>query len=221
MAQALREVLDQRNENRKRRKEINKILSVIWKPGWADTVRTSGLDPSIVPSQVGEASELVYIRDKFMRGRRNFLSPFDASEGTLYLIFVATLLAHTNAPKCFALDNVDGTLNPRLVRFLLEHIVEVVCGEKETPEESENGHDPSGPNQVFFTSHNPTALDALDIFDPDHRIFVVKRNEEDGRTTFEPLLPPKNMTKSEWISATGGKNLSRFWLDERFPGALG
>ena len=210
LALAFKEVLDLRakylhEKNIDRSKFIDNLIEIIWKPGWADQVRTGSMDPTIVPGHVSATSDMIYIRDKYMKRERNYLSPYDASEGTLYLIFIATLLAHPEAPKVFALDNVDGTLNPGLVRTLVDHIVSSV-------EDTDR--------QVFLTSHNPTALDSLDIFNPDHKIYIVSRNSEGG-TEFEPLLPPKGMNKQNWLQAAGGKSLSSLWLNERFPNALG
>ena len=216
MAAALSEVLSQRKSTNdiNVRVRLDKILEIVWKPGWANMLQTGQFDPNIVPSHIGDAQDMIYVRDRYMKTGRNYLSPYDASEGTLYLVFVATLLAHNHAPKYFGLDNVDGTLNPGLVRKLMDHIVEVIC-------EKEDDVEHSGPHQVFLTSHNPTALDALDIFDSSHKIFIVRRNEQDGGTEFLPLLPPEGMDKSDWIQRSEGKNLSRMWLDERFPDALG
>ena len=199
---------------RKSQAELRRYFSVIWEPGWADQVRTGPFDESIVPGQVRSEGMLLYIRDKFMKHRRNYLSAFDASEGTLYLIFVATLLAHDSTPKVFALDNVDGTLNPRLVRRLSQHMIDVVLGEE-----------PKTKRQAFVTSHHPSSLDSFDIFDRDQKIFVCRRSGTDsanrvGHSTFVPLDPPENMTKDQWVMTHKGKNLSELLLDNRIPGAL-
>jgi predicted ATPase len=160
----------------------------------------------------------MYIRDKFMRGGRNYLSPFDASEGTLYLIFVAALLANLETPNTFALDNVDGTLNPKLVRTLTSHIVQV-CTKHNDPR----------PRQIFMTSHHPSALDSFDIFDENHRIFIANRiNDAEARNTsaalgstkFRQFKPPRGRSKDEWMVAHGGKNLSELLLENRIKDAL-
>lgn len=199
---------------RKTTAELRRYFGVIWEPGWADQVRTGPFDESIVPGQVRSEGMLLYIRDKFMKQGRNYLSAFDASEGTLYLIFVSTLLAHDSTPKVFALDNVDGTLNPRLVRRLSQHLIEIVTGE-----------DPLSKRQAFVTSHHPSSLDSFDIFDENQKIFVCKRNEADtsnrsGHSVFVRLDPPKGMTKDEWVIKHRGRNLSELLLDNRIPGAL-
>jgi predicted ATPase len=156
-----------------------------------------------------------------MQTRRNQLSAFDASEGTLYLIFVATLLAHMETPNIFALDNVDGTLNPRLVRALTDHIVAV----------SRDSAKRGTPKQVFMTSHHPSALDSFDIFDEGQRIFVTDRaggaeelpdgsTRAAGSTYFRPIKPPENWSKERWTVEHHGKNLSTWLLEGRIKGAL-
>jgi ABC-type branched-subunit amino acid transport system ATPase component len=187
----------------------SRYLDIIWQSGWTNMVKASPSLKDVVPPQVPTVPKVVYFRDKFMRSDRSWLSAYDASEGTLYLLFVATLLAHRTSPRVFALDNVDGTLNPQLVRRLVEHIVKIVCSDDED-------------RQVFLTSHNPTALDALDIFDPDHRVYVVRRDiENGGRTVFDRVRPPSGMTREEWIEKAQGRNTSVMLLENLIPGALG
>ena len=193
--------------------ELQKLVDIIWEPGWADMVRTGSFQPDIVPSQVRSEGTVLYIRDKFMQTSRNMLSAFDASEGTLYLIFVATLLQHAGTPKVFALDNVDGTLNPKLVRKLSKHVIDVVA----TPQTDKR--------QTFMTSHHPSSLDSFDIFDSSQRIFVCYRSPAEdggaiGRSIFRPLLPPDGATKDSWTLMHRGKNLSELLLDNRIERAL-
>ncbi|TCS10354.1 ATP-binding protein [Caulobacter sp. BK020] len=215
LAQAFQHVLAMRAASDIVRKRIDETLGIIWKPGWADTIRVKPFDPDIVPPQVRSEGSLIYIRDKFMNLTRNFLSPFDASEGTLYLIFVATLLAHSDAPKVFALDNVDGTLNPDLVRQLTDHIVRISC---------DVSSEANLRQQVFMTSHHPSALDSFDLFNEKHRVFTVNRSDAKasplGSTAFKPIRAPSGMSKDEWILAHKGKNLSQLLLEGRIPGAL-
>lgn len=193
---------------------LHEILGIVWEPGWADHIRIRPFDSAIVPSQVRSEGQVMYIRDKFMRGGRNMLSTFDASEGTLYLIFVATLLAHQQTPEIFALDNVDGTLNPKLVRKLSKHVIDVILDTKNTSKQ-----------QVFMTSHHPSSLDSFDIFDQSQKIFVCHRDSRkegsvSGQTIIEALSPPPGFSKDDWIIAHKGRNLSELMLNERIPGAL-
>ncbi len=218
---AFRETLSSKSrlEGKSSRQQFEDILQIIWAPGWADRVSIRGRDDAIVPPQIRTEGDVLYIRDKYMKRNFNLLSPYDASEGTLYLIFVATLLSHPEAPNYFGLDNVDGTLNPGLVRHLVDHIVKVGNGNKE--------HDQV--KQVFLTSHNPTALDSLNIFDKTHAIFVTNRlksgnlseGQVSGETTFRSLRPPAGMTPEKWAKRAQGRNLSELYIANEIKGALG
>ena len=148
-----------------------------------------------------------------MHAKRNTLSVYDSSEGTLFLLFAAILLAHHDAPRIFALDNVDNSLNPRLTRELVEQVIRVctMTAKNKTA---------IGAKQVFLTSHNPTSLDAFDLFDDQQRVFVVQRNEK-GHTVANRLKPPEKINREEWNIAKGGRNLSQLWLDGEISGALG
>jgi len=190
------------------------ILGLVWTPGWTDQVKIQPLNANIVSSQVKTQENVLYFRDQHMSKSRNMLSAFDSSEGTLYLLFVAVLLLHPDAPKIFALDNIDNALNPSITKKLLETIIKTAC----------NGSchkKGTGPEQVFLTSHNPTSLDAFDIFDSDQRIFVVSRDKQDGSTKVDRLEPPKEYTRADWIKASNGKNLSELWIEGKIKGALG
>lgn len=192
--------------------DFDKILRIIWEPGWSNEVNAKVFDPEIVSGRVRSEGLLLYFKDKYMQATRNLLSAFDASEGTLYLHFVATLLAHKETPRIFALDNVDGTLNPNLVRKLMGHLVAVVT------------NDEIGDRQVFMTSHHPSSLDSIDIFDIRQRIFICSRKHVSGlaagSTSVEPLLPPKDISKKDWVLQKKGRNLSELLLSNRIPDAL-
>jgi AAA15 family ATPase/GTPase len=193
---------------------IDSCAKLVWLPGWASSFGTHRPESLLTSRDLADrSSEAVYFTDKFMHASRNQLSVYDSSEGTLFLLFAAIVLSHPDAPKTFALDNVDSGLNPRLTRCLIEHVIKI-C--KQTA-----GRDSKvGARQVFLTSHNPTALDAFDLFDDDQKVFVVRRNEK-GHTTAEPLLPTAEMSREDWEQAKGGRNLSQLWLDGDIPGALG
>lgn len=215
LATAFEQAMQSQNRN------FSELVKIIWQPGWADQIQVGGFNSGIVPSHVKSDGRLLYIRDKYMRGGRNYLSAFDASEGTLYLIFVAALLAHRDTPNCFALDNVDGTLNPKLVKTLTSHIVGVCQSSFNTGRQ----------RQIFLTSHHPSSLDSFDIFDENQKIFITSRVLEGssapsgvaraiGSTYFRPFTPPKSMTKDSWAAAHKGKNLSEMLLENRIKDAL-
>lgn len=194
--------------------QLQDAVNLVWLPGWTDSVRTGRIDPLLVSK--GSTSldgDIIYFHDKYMRERRNTLSAYDSSEGTLFLLFMSILLAHPEAPPVFAVDNVDSALNPALTRALIETTIKVAkrkCAEKLL----------IGPEQVFLTSHNPTSLDAFDLFDDDQRVFVVKRNSS-GHSTINRLKPRDGWTRNDWSLAFGNRKLSQLWIDGEIGGALG
>ena len=193
---------------------LDSCLNLAFLPGWASNFGTSTRKKVLTSRDLAQpAAKSVYFRDKFMREDRNELSAYDSSEGTLFLLFSAIILSHPQAPKIFALDNVDNALNPRLTRKLVEQIIKVTKREW-----GDTGN--YGARQVFLTSHNPTALDAFDLFDDDQRVFVAYRNDK-GHTKVTRLVPPKDSTREQWNLAKGGRNLSELWLENEIPFALG
>jgi predicted ATPase len=199
-------------------KDINAMLlsisiaNLVWLPKWANEIQAAPFNASTVSSQVKKTGDILYFKDKFMKKGRDSLSAYDSSEGTLYLLFLVTLILHYETPKIFALDNIDNALNPKATRALLEKLIEVCCNDAFAVLENR-------PQQVFLTSHNPSALDAFDLFDDRQKIFVVSRNE-DGHTQIDPLTVQKGISRAEWVRIKKGKNLSEMWLDGLIPNAL-
>ena len=183
-------------------------------PKWASNVSVGRIESHLASrAQLDQGEHTVFFVDRFMHKKRSTLSLYDSSEGTLFLLFFAVLISHNRAPKMFSLDNVDNTLNPRMTRSLLETVIDT------TKVASTHGLT-CGPRQVFLTSHNPTSLDAFDLFDEDQRVFVVERNGE-GHTIVNRLKPRAGMSREEWYEAIEGRNLSQLWLDGEIRGALG
>ena len=191
-----------------------RALDLIFLPQWASSVETGVLDRHLTSRELpNRDSVMVYFNDKFMHSRRKKLSVYDSSEGTLFLLFVAILISHNDSPRTFALDNIDSALNPKMTRSLLETVIET------TTLACENDLS-CGPRQAFLTSHNPTSLDAFDLFDEEQRVFVVERNKE-GHTDVTRLRPRDGMSKHDWYEAKSGRSLSQLWLDGEIRGALG
>lgn len=196
------------------RELLDSCIRLVWLPGWASRFGVHHAQPLLTSRDLADrSSKSVYFEDQFMHASRNRLSVYDSSEGTLFLLFAGIILGHPHSPKIFALDNVDNALNPRLTRKLVEQIISVCRSSAENQMEL-------GARQVFLTSHNPTALDAFDLFDDTQRVFVVQRTEK-GHTTAERLQPPRGMSREKWEIAKAGRNLSQLWLDGDIPGALG
>ena len=193
-------------------------LQLAFLPGWANQIQVGPISDKVVSKAVVSSSadkkgDTLYFVDKFMEEESSKLSAYDSSEGTLFLLFAATLLAHDKSPRIFAFDNADDALNPKMTRGLLETIIKLTIRSSEKKLHC-------GPRQVFLTSHNPTALDAFDLFDPDQRVFVVSRDPF-GHTKITRLEPPKGTTREEWAELKGGLNLSQLWIDGAIDGALG
>lgn len=219
---AVRTFLSEMTNLRKRRNTENdakyavkrRAINLAFAPGWAQMVRVGAIEEILKSRDILDGGEdMVYFIDKYMHATRNKLSVYDSSEGTLFLLFSAILMAHEDSPAIFALDNVDSALNPKLTRTLLETLILA------TKERVEGGFT-FGPKQVFLTSHNPTSLDAFDIFDDRVRIFVVARGES-GETKATRLLPRSGVSPENWRLAMKGRNLSQLWIDGEISGALG
>lgn len=193
---------------------MKRAIDLAFEPGWAEAVRVGRISDVLKSRDLLESGDdMVYFIDKYMHAKRNTLSVYDSSEGTLFLLFAAILIGHAESPKVFAMDNVDSALNPKLTRRLLAAII-FACKQKAEFNLS------VGPQQVFLTSHNPTSLDAFDLFDDDTRIFVVSRTSN-GETTATRLEPPSGVSRDEWRVASRGRNLSQIWIDGEIEGALG
>ena len=224
LPEAVRGLIRQMRKARRYSRRKNKWLptyklkaeafDLVWLPQWASEVQVDAVGKHLTSRDLpSQGEDMVYLMDKFMHKKRRSLSAYDSSEGTLYLLFAAVLLSHDESPKMFAMDNVDSALNPRMTRQLLERIIDSV-------EMATKGDLKCGPRQVFLTSHNPTSLDAFDLFSDRQAVFVVDRNEK-GYTEVSPLKPNKNLSREDWEKSRRGRNLSQLWLDGEIRGALG
>lgn len=192
-------------------------LHLVFLPGWANFVQAGEIDDNLVSRAVagkGQDQAMLYFEDKYMDESRKRLSVYDSSEGTLFLLFVAALLVHYDSPKMFALDNVDNGLNPAMTRKMIEKIIDIT--KRASSEQLE-----CGPRQVFLTSHNPTALDAFDLFDDEQRVFIVRRDDRQGHTIVTQLKPPTGTTREDWVATHHGNSLSKLWIEGAIPSALG
>ena len=194
--------------------QLEDAIDLVWLPNWASKVRVGLIDPILKSREMTSFDgNIIYFIDRFMHEKRNTLSAYDSSEGTLFLLFMTVLLSDADAPSIFAVDNVDSALNPSLTRRLLETIIRVI----KRKEESKSRR---GPTQIFLTSHNPTALDAFDLFDDSQRVFVVRRNEN-GHSVVTRLRPKEGWTRENWEEVYQGRKLSQIWIDGDIRGALG
>jgi predicted ATPase len=131
--------------------------------------------------------------DKFMRSDRNILSGYDASEGAMYVIFMAVLALHPRTPAVLAIDNFDQSLHPRLVRELMERFCDNILE--------------TGRLQVFLTTHNPSTLDGLNIKDDRIRLLAVDRDQR-GATIVRPI----DLSFLKRRSSSTKLSLSQLWV---------
>lgn len=127
-----------------------------------------------IPKDLAPGERSLLIRDRYLAEGALF-DQRSANEGFLFLLFYLTLFLSDSTPSFFAIDNVDASLNPKLVTTLVAQLIEL--GKK---------HD----KQVIFTTHNPAVLDGLDLGDDEQRLFVTERGK-DGATRVRRVQAPK------------------------------
>lgn len=139
---------------------------------------------------LGQSTSKLYFRDGYMRPSVNHFSSENANEGILHIIFYHLLFTSPRTPAVFGIDNIETALNPQLLRTLISDIA--------TQAKAHN-------KQALITTHNPAALDGLNLHDPDQRLFVVSRSH-DGRTNI------KRLTAKPSAEGKHGQKLSELWM---------
>lgn len=169
---------------------LDEVLELI---DWVSDIQTTSHGAALLSPKVARTKLMLKFTDRFMNKSRNELTAYDASEGALYVIFCAVLCLLPQAPRLFAIDNLDQALNPRLVTRLTARLSGWV---------RHGGQD----RQLLFTAHNPAVLDGLDLSDPEVRLFAVERNSN-GLTRVRRLeLTPELAALNQQYP------LSRLWL---------
>jgi energy-coupling factor transporter ATP-binding protein EcfA2 len=169
---------------------LDEVLEMI---DWVTEVQSTSHGAGLLSPKVPRTKLMLKFTDRFMNKSRNELTAYDASEGALYVIFCAVLCLLPQAPKLFAIDNLDQALNPRLVTRLTARLSGWL--QRNAPD-----------RQMLFTAHNPAVLDGLDLADPEVRLFTVER-DSNGLTRVRRLeLTPQLAGMNEEFP------LSRLWL---------
>lgn len=190
---AIREIRGARKGNKRLKNAFQQVISLI---DWAKNVESAAsADVPLSPSAAA-SKRVVLFTDRFMAEKRNALTGYDASEGALYILFAAVLALHPKAPSCFAIDNLDQALNPRLSMRLTEALCHWLLDSAE----------PS--RQTLVTVHNPTALDGLPLKDDRVRLFTVDRDNR-GHTVVRRV----ELTEKLLAKAAEGWTLSRLWVN--------
>jgi len=176
----------------KRTVDVERLDDVLELVDWVSDVSATEFAGALLSPAVPRAKQVLKFTDRFMAASRNTLTAYDASEGALYVLFVAVLCLSPSSPFVLAIDNLDSALNPRLVTRLVVRLAEWL-----------RLGDPG--RQLLFTAHNPTVLDGLDLDDDDVRLFAVERNSQ-GHTVIRrvELSPDLQKLNKEYP-------LSRLW----------
>ncbi len=160
---------------------------------WARYVSVSPSEALPISPSVSTSNLSFRFVDRYMRAHRNVLSGYDASEGALYIIFLAVLALHPKSPRVYAIDNFDQALHPRLVRELTERFCDVVLQKPDS--------------QVFISTHNPLALDGLDLTDDRIRLFGVDRDKQ-GTTMIRRI----DVSRIKGTNLGDQQSLSQLWV---------
>jgi predicted ATPase len=160
---------------------------------WVRDISATEAASSLLSPSVARGKNVLKFTDRFMKGNRNTLTAYDASEGALYVLFAAVLCLSASTPRLLAVDNLDQALNPRLLSRLTGRLSGWL--ESADPE-----------RQLVFTAHNPAVLDGLDLTDDEVRLFAVERNS-DGHTCM------RRVTLSDELRKLNEQHpLSRLWM---------
>lgn len=141
--------------------------------------------------KLGRSLSDLYFVDRFLAGDNRLFSAENANEGILHVLFHLVLFMHPGAPRLLAIDNIETALNPHLLRHMVKTLAQLA---KE--------HD----RQALVTTHNPAALDGLNLHDDEQRLFVVYRNDEGYTQARRIRIKPD-------ASVDGSKlKLSELWM---------
>ena len=188
LAEAVNELLDIKKELFGKM-DLDELYQLI---DWVGNVAVGRPTKDLLAPSVPSTHKVIRFKDRFMKEGRNELTPYDASEGSLYVLFVLALAMHPNSPKMFAIDNFDQAMNPRLARRVATVFCEQAIKNKKI---------------VFITTHNPHVLDGLNIKDDRIRLFAVNRSLK-GFTQLKRITLTDDLLKK----GKEGYSLSRLWV---------
>jgi len=161
---------------------------------WATAFGVGARSARVLAPGVPSGQLVLYFEDRFMESDWRRLGAYEASEGALYVVLAAVLAADPIAPWCFAIDDFDHSLNPRLARGLVQRFCGWVLDDPRS-------------RQVLLTTHNPLVLDGLDLTDDRIRLFAVDRTVK-GRTVARRVVVDQELMKK----SEGEWPLSRLWV---------
>lgn len=171
---------------------IDEVLELV---DWAANFSVAAPKKSSINSAVPTSRRVIEFQDKFMRETDRFTA-YDASEGSLYVLFLLCLAMHDKSPNVFAVDNFDQAMNPRLARATTRLFCDLIKKRNKT---------------VFITTHNPLVLDGLKLNDPAIRLFTVERSKKDGTAQIKRIEVTDDLINLD-------QPLSRLWINGRLGG---
>lgn len=167
--------------------------------GWVEDIQIGSPTRDILPKGVPAPLKTIRFTDRYMKktkeGLRNKLTAYDASEGSLFVLFILVLAMHSQMSNVFGIDNFDQALNPRLAKYTTKIFCEQIIHNNRT---------------AFLTTHNPLVLDGLNLHDERVRLFAFDRNRF-GHTVV------KRITINEGFDLKKD-SLSRLWVTGRLGG---
>jgi predicted ATPase len=196
---AIGEILRGRESNEHTKRVCRETLELI---DWAKAFGSRHASQMALSAAAAATDRVIRFTDRYMIEKRNQLSGYDASEGALYVLFLAVLAAHPLSPPLCGIDNVDHGLNPRLARSLMSRFCNWCL---ESPRL----------RQSLLTTHNPLVLDGLPLQDERVRLFVVSRTIS-GRTTVRRV----SLTQQMLDKVERGWTLSRLWVMGHLGGGV-
>lgn len=161
---------------------------------WVDDIRAGRDWDDILSPAVPALREMLIFRDRWMRRGYNRLTAYDASEGALFVLFLAVAALHPGMPPILAIDNFDSGMHPRLCRAATRFVATQL-------------REAQPARQLLLTTHNPLALDGLDLRDPETRLFAVERDEQGGTVCRRVELRPEILD-----SDNPDRALSQLWV---------
>jgi predicted ATPase len=202
LPEAVDDLLNRVREKRSPFKQIERVLDQVTPLiDWAKEYKVSDAAELLLSPAAQTAAKVVAFEDRFMANGRNVLSGYDASEGALYVLFLAVLAVHPQAPSLMAIDNADHGLNPRLAQRLMKAFADWILA------------DSKGERQIIITSHNPAVLDGLPLQNDAIRLFTVDRDNV-GRSVVNRVVVDEKMLEM----AQKGWTLSRLWTNKLIGG---
>lgn len=166
---------------------VDDLLELI---DWANNFSISVPKKSNINASVSTSRRVIEFCDKFMKSSDRFTA-YDASEGSLFVLFLLCLAMHPKAPNIFAIDNFDQAMNPRLAKVVTKSFCDLILAQDKT---------------AFLTTHNPLVLDGLNLENERIRLFTVERNRRHGYVQLSRIQVTKELLQAQMP-------LSRLWVN--------